>query len=44
MSQALVGNIVDWKVIGGTGDFTILALTTDNKVVFWREGKWNELL
>lgn len=43
MSQALVGNIVDWKVIGDATNFSVLALTSDNKVVFWREGKWNEL-
>lgn len=43
MSQPLVGNISDWKVIGDATNFTVLALTTDNKVVFWKEGKWNEL-
>lgn len=43
MSQALVDNIADWKVIGDTTNFTVLALTTDNKVVFWKDGKWNEL-
>jgi len=43
MSMALVANIADWKVLGDTTNFTVIALTTEGTVVFWKDGKWNEL-
>ena len=43
MSQALVANIADWKVVGDSNNFTIIGLTTDGSIVYWKEGKWNEL-
>lgn len=43
MSQALVANIADWKVVGDSSNFTVIGLTTDGKIVYWKDGKWNEL-
>ena len=41
--MALVGNIADWKVIGDAASFTVIGLTTDNKIVFWKDGEWKVL-
>lgn len=43
MSQTLVANIVDWKVVGDANNFTIIGLTNEGHVVYWKDGKWNEL-
>lgn len=43
MTQALVANVADWKVIGDASNFTVIGLTVDGKIVYWKEGKWNEL-
>jgi len=43
MTQALVANVADWKVIGDASNFTVIGLTVDSKIVYWKEGKWNEL-
>ncbi len=43
MTQALVANIADWKVIGDASNFTVIGLTVDGKIVYWKDGKWNEL-
>lgn len=43
MSQALVANVADWKVIGDASNFTVIAITDEGHIVYWKEGKWNEL-
>jgi hypothetical protein len=35
--------IMDWKVVSTGENFTVLGLTEDQKVYFWRDGQWNEL-
>lgn len=43
MSQELVADIVDWKVVGDSTNFTVIGLTNKGNVVYWKDGKWNEL-
>jgi hypothetical protein len=35
--------IMEWKVVGAQENFTVLGLATDNKIYFWKDGKWNLL-
>ena len=36
-------NIVEWKVIGNSENFTVLGITDDGKVYFYKEGEWKPL-
>lgn len=36
-------NIVEWKVIGNSENFTVLGLSDDGKIYFWKDKQWNEL-
>lgn len=35
--------IVDWKIVGDATNFTVLGMTSEGNIMFWREGKWNVL-
>ena len=35
--------ITDWKVIGDNTNFTVLGIDLENKIYYWKEGKWNPL-
>jgi hypothetical protein len=35
--------IKEWKTVGGQENFTVLGLSTDGKIYFWRDKQWNEL-
>ena len=35
--------ITEWKVVGDSSNFTVLGLSTDGKVYFWKDKQWNEL-
>jgi hypothetical protein len=36
-------NIVDWKVIGDSTNFTVLGKDDKGWVYYWRDNKWNIL-
>lgn len=35
--------IVEWKVIGTQENFTVLGLSDDGKIYYWKDKQWNEL-
>ena len=36
-------NIVEWKVIGNSENFTVLGFGEDGKIYFFKEGEWKPL-
>jgi len=41
--MTLGGDIADWKIVNQGDNFTVLGFTKDGRIVYWKEGKWNEL-
>lgn len=37
------GNIWDWKTIGKHDNFTVLGMSQDNKIYYWKDQTWNLL-
>lgn len=35
--------ILEFKIVNQGDTFTVLGIGEDNKIYFWKEGKWNEL-
>jgi hypothetical protein len=36
-------NIIEWKVIGTQENFTVIALSDQAKIYYWKDQKWNIL-
>lgn len=33
----------EWKIVEQGDNFTVLCLGNDDKIYYWKDGKWNEL-
>lgn len=36
-------NIVEWKVVGSQENFTVLGMSDDGKIYYWKDQQWNLL-